>query len=178
MTNYFLPWLALAAQLPFENSSTMNTFMAFCLALGSPALITYSLMITLLNRNAVQTSFEDVIERTQSSTVKDRYENIGERVQAVLYFLKESQQVPLRATQVKCQLASLVVLPENQGWWIKVKKNLEGSRRGVTFSLVAQNLLAFFVWMFTIVSSFLAAVGNTTIALQIAAATLWIWLVS
>jgi hypothetical protein len=78
MMNYFLPWLALAAQLPFENSSNINTFMAFCLALGSPALITYSLMITMLNRNAVQKLFEDVIDRTQTKTVIDRYENIGD----------------------------------------------------------------------------------------------------
>jgi hypothetical protein len=99
-------------------------------------------------------------------------------MQSALYFLKEAQQVPLRGTQVMYQLASLVVLSENQGWWKKLKKQLEGNRRGITFSLLAQNLLAFLVWIFTIVSSFLAAIGNTTIALQIAAATLWIWLVS
>lgn len=175
MTNYYLPWLALAAQLPYENGSTWNTFMAFCLSLGSPALIAYSLMITLLNRIWVHDHFAGLIERAKK--VADRCKSYGERIEAVLYFLKEAQQAPLRATQVQFQLASLVVLPQNQHWWKSLAERLEHSRRGVTFSLVAQILLAAFVWLFTIISSFAAAFGDSTTALQIAAATLWIWLV-
>jgi hypothetical protein len=95
----------------------------------------------------------------------------------LLYLLAEAQQVPLRVTQVDHWLVSLVLAPENQNWWKNLTKRLEQSRRGISFSLVAQILLALFVWVLTIISSLLAATGKTTSALQIAAATLWVWLV-
>ena len=177
MTNYFLPWIALAAQLPYENSSIRHTIMAFCLAVGSPALVTYSLMITILNRNWVQRQFKPLIKRTTKRPVTERYREYKERIEAALYLLAEGQQVPLRATQVHYWLASLVVLPQNQTWWLDLRDRVKRSRRGYSFSLVAQVLLATFVWIFTIFSSYLAAIGNATTALQIAAATLWIWLV-
>jgi hypothetical protein len=177
MTNYFLPWIALTAQLPFENASPKDAFIGFCLALGSPALITYSLMITLLNRNWIRTQFQPLIEAVEDPTVREKYGGFDKRIEAALYLLLEAQQVSLRASQVKFWLSSLIMSPRNQDWWEKLKGRLKGSRRGFTYSLVAQILLAAFVWLFTIISSLLAAIGNATTALQIAAATLWIWLV-
>jgi hypothetical protein len=177
MTNYFLPWLALAAQLPFESSGPWDTFIAFCLSLGSPALITYSLMITLLNRNWIQKPFTRLNDRAKHAKVRQRFPTYDKRVQAARYFLSESQQVPLRATQIQFQLASLIVLPKNGKWWKGLVHKLDRTRRGTTFSLIAQLLLVIGVWILTITSSLLAAIGNTTTALQIAASTLWIWLV-
>jgi hypothetical protein len=134
-------------------------------------------MITLLNRNWIQTKFWPLVRRAEKSTVDARYRGYSKRIQAALYLLLESQQVSLRVSQIDFWLSSLVVSPRNQEWWEKLKTRLKGSRRGFTPSLVAQMTLAAFSWLFTIISSFLAAVGNATTALQIAAATLWIWLV-
>jgi hypothetical protein len=177
MTNYLLPWIALTAQLPYETKDPFNTFMAFCMSIGSPAMITYSLMITLFNRGWIHTKFERLIKRTEESPVADRYPAYNDRVVALQYLLAEAQQVSLRATQTRFWLSSLVVSPQNQLWWTKLETRLHRSRRGFTYSLVAQILLVAFVWLLTIISSFLAALGNITTALQIAAATLWIWLV-
>lgn len=177
MTNYLLPWIALTAQLPYENGTPWDTLMSFCLSLGSPALITYSLMITLLNRIWIYTKFKSLIKRTRHNRLEDRYRAYGRRIEALFYLLSESQQVPLRTTQTEFWLSSLVVSPLNQQWWENLQERLQRSRRGFTFSLFAQILLAGFVWMFTIISAILAAWGNSTTALQIAAATLWTWLV-
>lgn len=128
--------------------------------------------------NWVQGHFKDIIDSATTAPITDRYADYAKRVECALYLLKESQQAPLRATQVEYWLASLVVLPQNQDCWINLRERLQRSRRGYTFSLVAQVLLALIVWIFTIVSAILASNGNATSALQIAAATLWIWLVS
>src|SRR2546423_9304324 len=49
ISSWLLPWLALTAQLPFETKDIWGNVMAFFLAVGSPMLITYSLLITVLN---------------------------------------------------------------------------------------------------------------------------------
>jgi hypothetical protein len=177
MTNYLLPWIALTAQLPAENGTPFDVFMSFCLSLGSPALITYSLMITLLNRIWIHGKFGTLIDRTKLKKVQRRYPEFTERVECVLYFLSESQQAPLRVTQTKYWLSSLVVSPMNQDWWVGLRDRLQRSRRDYTSSLFAQIALAGAVWLFTIISAFYAAWGDVTVALQIAAATLWTWLV-
>jgi len=177
MTNYLLPWIALTAQLPAENGTILDVVMSFFLSLGSPALITYSLMITLLNRIWIHSKFERLIRKTKLEKVRNRYREYEERVESLLYFLSESQQAPLRVTQTNYWLSSLVVSPMNQGWWMALKDRLERSRRDYTSSLFAQIALAGIVWLLTVGSAFYAAWGDATIALQIAAATLWTWLV-
>jgi hypothetical protein len=177
MTNYLLPWIALTAQLPAENGTPWNTFISFCLSLGSPALLTYSLMITLLNRTWICTKFEPLIERASREGIQTKYRDYATRIEAALFFLSESQQAPLRITQTNYWLSSLVVSPRNQGWWEALKDRVKRSRRDYTASLVAQIALAGSVWVFTVASAFIAAWGNSTIALQISAATVWTWLV-
>jgi hypothetical protein len=134
-------------------------------------------MITMLNRIWIQRCFKDLIKATRQTKVANRYPDYGDRVRNALYFLTQAQQAPLRITQVEFWLASLIVSPKNHQWWVNVAEYLRRSRRGVTFSLVAQIALAAFVWLLTIVSSIFAAAGSSTAALQIAAATLWIWIV-
>jgi hypothetical protein len=119
----------------------------------------------------------DLIDRTKLKKVQRRYPEFTERVECVLYFLSESQQAPLRVTQTKYWLSSLVVSPMNQDWWVGLRDRLQRSRRDYTSSLFAQIALAGAVWLFTIISAFYAAWGDVTVALQIAAATLWTWLV-
>src|SRR6266536_1221962 len=89
--------------------------MSFCLAFGSPALITYSLTTTILNRYWVRQQFHGLIIRAQEISRGVAY---GERIKCALYLLSEEQQIPLRATQDQGWLSSLIVIPENQHCWL------------------------------------------------------------
>ncbi|KAH8198271.1 hypothetical protein TruAng_007569 [Truncatella angustata] len=168
-TNYLLPWLALTAQLPFETGehNVIANFMSFCIALGSPMLITYSLMITILNQHWLRTHFRE-LER--NSPVKKTVKNAR-------IFLQESQQVPLRVSQEDGSLASLIVLTENKIWWQRLREHVERTRRGVTLSLIAQIIVAILSWVLTVIAAFLSSLGNPTEALILAGGSLWVWLV-
>ncbi|KAG9020454.1 hypothetical protein FS842_007320, partial [Serendipita sp. 407] len=48
-TGWLLPFLALAAQLPYESNGFWHNLMCFFLTVGSPPLAMYSLALTLLN---------------------------------------------------------------------------------------------------------------------------------
>ena len=178
MTNYFLPWLALTAQLPFETGDFLSNGMAFCLAVGSPALVTYSLAITILNRYWVRKRFDEPRVDARKRNVNQKYSELEGRIGAAEYLLEEAQQVPLRACQERGWFSSLIVAPKNTEWWNQLERRLRSTRRGVTASLVSQMLFAAIAYLFTVISSFQAALGDPTTALQIASGSLWIWLVS
>lgn len=79
--------------------------MSFCLAVGSPALVTYSLTITIMNRAWVRNFFKDIRRhaRAQIRDSKDQVTALGyeSRVKAALFLLQEGQQVPLRGSEEK-----------------------------------------------------------------------------
>ncbi|KAI0129846.1 hypothetical protein BJ170DRAFT_289950 [Xylariales sp. AK1849] len=169
-TNYLLPWLALTAQLPFETGeyNVIANIMSFCMALGSPMLITYSLMTTILNQHWLRAKFRGM--ETAESPIRETVKNA--RV-----FLQESQQVPLRLSQEDGSLGSLIVLSENKVWWKSLSESVLATRRGVTLSLVAQIMVALMSWVLTVVAAFLSSLGNPTEALVLASGSLWVWLV-
>ncbi|KAI1172180.1 hypothetical protein F4777DRAFT_524993 [Nemania sp. FL0916] len=169
-TNYLLPWLALTAQLPFETGENeiLANVMSFCYAVGSPMLITYSLATTMLNRHWLRARFQELegSDRALHPTSKNA------RV-----FLQESQQLPLRLSQESGSLASLIILPENDEWWEKLRASVLLTRRGVTLSLVAQILVAVLSWVLTVISVFQSSLGSAAAALALSSGTLWVWLV-
>lgn len=112
-----------------------------------------------------------------SRTVHDKYSDFVLRVRAIQFLLQEAQQVPLRASQERGWLSSLIVNPKNQAWWRSLKSRLVRSRRGVTFSLVAQILAAGIAWLFTVASGFIASRGDRIAANQLSSGTLWMWLI-
>jgi hypothetical protein len=156
------------------------------MAVGSPALITYSLTITILNRNWVRQIFESLLEQLKGLTdeseefrqrLRDR---LRDRLLAAQYLIQESQQVPMRASQVHGWLSSLVALDENHPWWMRVKKDLKNSRRGYTFSLFAQIGMAFLAYTFTIATALNSSpLGNSegSQVLLTAGGGIWIWMI-
>ncbi|ORY10952.1 hypothetical protein BCR34DRAFT_433794, partial [Clohesyomyces aquaticus] len=176
-SNYLLPWLALTAQLPFETSTPWDNFLSLCMSVGSPALITYSLTLTILNRYSLSTRWHTLHQTALSRAVHDRYSDFSVRIKAIQYLLQEAQQVPLRASQERGWLSSLIVGPKSQAWWRGVQRRLQRTRRGVTFSLVAQILAAGVAWLFTVSSEFVESRGDRVIANQLSSGSLWLWLI-
>ncbi|KAF9062644.1 hypothetical protein BDP27DRAFT_1427702 [Rhodocollybia butyracea] len=155
MTTWLLPWLALIAQLPFEANGSMNLLSA-CLSIGSPALAAYSIALTAFNRRYISIAFRQIKEIAQNNA-RCRY--MVERVDAAAFILQESQQCPMRANQKAGELASLIILDEDncqQKFWLTAEKDLRNTRRGFTQSFLAQ--------------------GSPDVGLQFASSTVWSWM--
>lgn len=175
-TNWLLPWLALIAQLPFETNGPFEDLMSILLAVGSPALITYSLCVTIFNRARIAEKFRQLKEDAKNSCIKDVYHHMIDRLDIACYVLQESQQTPMRAWEGNGWLSSLIILDQNQPWWESVRKSLASTRRGVTTSLIAQNLFAIIAWVFTIAAAF-SSLGDPTTALAISSSSIWLWMI-
>ncbi|EXL89892.1 hypothetical protein NOF04DRAFT_9770 [Fusarium oxysporum II5] len=179
MTSYFLPWLALTAQLPFENAGPSETFVGLCLAIGSPALITYSLALTLFNRSWAVDTVRRILNRSRRYNREAAAEIrlIEDRLKSFLCLAVEGQQVPLRATVAHHWLSSLIVSPVNQAWWTALRDHITNSRRRPSLSFHVQVGLAGCVWLFTIISGVQVALGAINTAIHLATSTLWVWLI-
>ena len=146
------------------------------MAVGSPALITYSLMLTIRNRAWVREEFADL--RKHIRDVQHMYSTFGKRLEAIQYVLEEAQQVPLRVSQEQGWFSSLTVAAQNEHWWENLEKKLKDTRRGGTLSLVFQMGVAILAWLFTIIAAFVSSLGDISTGLQISAGNIWVWMVS
>jgi len=123
VSSWLLPWLALTAQLPFETKDVWGNIMSFFLAVGSPALVTYSLAITVLNARWINEQFHCLKDWNA-----ELGGNMGPTLENVSRFLIESQCVPIQLGSKK-DFAQLVVDPEKRGWWRDVVERLEKTKR-------------------------------------------------
>ena len=174
--NYLLPWLGLIAQLPTATENKYDGFISLCMAVGSPALITYSLMLTIRSRALVREEFK--VLRRHIRDVQRMYSTFGQRLDAIQYVLEEAQQVPLRVSQEQGWFSSLIVAARNELWWENLESKLKDTRRGSTLSLVFQMGVAVLAWLFTIIAAFVGSLGDIPTALQISAGSIWVWMVS
>ncbi|KIJ98389.1 hypothetical protein K443DRAFT_9204 [Laccaria amethystina LaAM-08-1] len=104
-SSWLLPWLALVSQLPFGSNDKLDNLDSVLLAIGSPALAAYSLALTALNGRWIARRF-----------ARFTYPNIRHAIR----IFNNLQQAPLRIVKDGALLASLVVLPQNDDWWIEL----------------------------------------------------------
>ncbi|KAF9019431.1 hypothetical protein BDZ89DRAFT_1164657 [Hymenopellis radicata] len=101
-SSWLLPWLALISQLPFGAKYRLDNVIAMLLTIGSPVLAAYSLILTVLNGYHVARRFSGMTYPNTYYAVK---------------ILAGLQQSPLHLSEEDGLLASLIVLPQNEGWW-------------------------------------------------------------
>ncbi|KAI0034054.1 hypothetical protein K488DRAFT_46440 [Vararia minispora EC-137] len=144
-SSWLLPWLALLSQLPFGAQYRMDNLMSVFLAVGSPALAAYSLVLTVLNRHWIARIFADI-----------HYPN-AQDIKRVLGCL---QQAPLRVDERDGMLASMLVLQENDAWWETLSTELDYTNTW-TISVAAQVAWVIIAFLFTVIVSFSdAATGS------------------
>lgn len=175
ITIWLLPWISLTAQLPYEADGFSANLMSLLLAIGSPALITFSLAITAFNRRWIRKRFT-VSANNLPLKFDSKFSHFKPAVEGAQFLLEKAQQVPLRCSEVEGWLSSLVVLPQNRHWWTGVMEDLTKTRRDLTFSLIAQLLFAVLAYIFTVVEAFPQS-GSLTNATQMSASGLWAWMV-
>ncbi|TDL21420.1 hypothetical protein BD410DRAFT_304783 [Rickenella mellea] len=174
-TNWLLPWLALTSQLPYQAPGTGSNIMSGVIAVGSPALITYSLALTILNRCWIRRIFSKLMRASQG--VIDLAPHVKERVDAAGEFLQDAQQAPIRVSQEDGWLSSLIVLPGNQAFWNAIRKDLRNTRREFSAALLAQVLWASIAYLLTVISAAIGNFGDHVVGLQIASGSIWIWMI-
>ncbi|CAG5158465.1 uncharacterized protein ALTATR162_LOCUS5093 [Alternaria atra] len=171
VTNYFLPWLGLTAQLPYETGSISGNFESFCLAVGSPMLSTFSLMSTALNAHSTSITFAAKFGNGKTTS------HLKEATESARYFLCSSQQSPIRINED--QFRRLFEEEPNglSDRWLPLEQRLRNTRRQYTFSLFAQTFFAVVAWVLTIIGSYVTSLGQHSEALLLSSGTLWTWLV-
>ncbi|GAB1311470.1 hypothetical protein MFIFM68171_01680 [Madurella fahalii] len=170
-TNYLLPWLALTAQLPYEAGDIIPNIMSFFMAVGSPMLLAFSLMMTIFNRRWIRRKRKRFNSNFPGS-------QLASRVGDATVLLEAAQQAPLRMSYKRGWLASLVLLGSNRDWWERLSARLLATKRKMTLALVAQLLVAVTAWILTTVGSFGSQLGDHAEALAFSSSALWTWLVS
>jgi hypothetical protein len=175
LTNWFLPWLALTAQLPYQTASLLGNIESLGLALGSPALIMFSLSVTVFNHRWIHQSLDEIKAKIDTPKINSLAPHLSKAVDAAEYLLKEGQQAPLRCYEGNGWLSSLILTSQNLGWWKGVKRDLETSKQLVTLPLIAQLVFALVAYMLTIIE----AVRATTLpsVTQMSSSGLWSWMV-
>ncbi|KAF7341784.1 hypothetical protein MSAN_02033000 [Mycena sanguinolenta] len=174
LATWLLPWIGLIAQLPFEADGWMDLLSA-CLCVGSPALATYSLALTTFNRQHINAQFKRLKEKAEKY-MHQRYQYMADRIDAAAFVLKESQQCPMRADQRMGDFASLIVLPDRQNFWMIAAKDLNNTRRGFTYSFLAQVVLAFTSYLISFIAAVHDSLGSPHVGLQFASSSVWSWM--
>ena len=175
VTSWLFLWLALIAQLPYATSSSfLNAFSAF-LAVGSPALAAFSLVITMQKKMHISSAFRTLKSEAHRPKVFKRYPGLGDKLDSMQVILQESLQAPIRIGNIN-ELCSIIVLDDNIQWLASTKKNLKNTQRETTISLIAQILFALLAWAFTVAASF-EDLGDVTVALSLSSSSIWLWMV-
>ena len=156
----------------------MNPFqdvMSALLAIGSPMLITYSMILSLLLKRHVRNRFRRLIRVSERSKSEHRDKKIVKRLRCARAVVEEASQTPMRLSNSNGWLMSLVCLKENQQWWEAVRDRLYDTRRSITASLVFQLLFAVVSWMLTVIAA-AQSLGQLSTSNAIATSTVWMWL--
>jgi hypothetical protein len=163
-SSWLLPWLALLSQLPFGANDSLSNLMALILAVGSPVLASFSLIMTVLNRKWIN----DLLTRNPSESLQDRAA-LAARI--LNYF----QQVPISVHLEGRALRHLVSSPHNDSWWKDLHEQLHYPK---TWSNIAITTMfwVFIAYLFTVIDSF---TGDIRTSLEVngqGIGTLWLWL--
>ena len=150
LATWLLPWIALAAQLPFQTQSQPHDILSVLLVFGSPILAMYSLLLTLFNWQYA---------RDECSRVAWDNPNLSSaHMNAVANTIGAIQQVPLEVQNLGL-LACSIKLPPNRRWWKELDDSLYDTGRRFPASFWAQIGFAVVTYLFAIVDAF-AKVGG------------------
>ena len=130
------------------------------LTVGSPALAAFSLAHTALNTRWIYNSFSAINHPNRRNAAKA---------------LINLQQAPLCVTTHDGILASLIVLPENDGWWKFLAERLKRTHTW-TIAAMISIVWAIFAVVVTIVDSFTSTGGNVG-PIGLGISSLWLWLI-
>ncbi|KAG8856554.1 hypothetical protein FRB91_000607 [Serendipita sp. 411] len=169
-TGWLLPFLALAAQLPYESNGFWHNLMCFFLTVGSPPLAMYSLALTLLNSRYAK----KLLDPLPAPKDAEKTLQFKELKTSIFQTFRISQQ-ELFALAVR-DGASVDDLTTLRAWWRSTSHSLMKGTRWFTVSLATQAAWAIVAFAFTWVDAFSSSnVGTNITAFGLAIALCWSW---
>lgn len=139
-----------------HSTDRFDNLIAVLLAVGSPALAGYSLAITRLNGRWMEREFVDKVDYPNSDIVPVAFAAL--------------QHVPIKLVEQGALLSSLVVIPQNDQWWISMARAARKTR-GWNIPAAFNILWVIIAFLFTIIdsltdfSNFVAVPGDAGYAL-------------
>jgi hypothetical protein len=174
---WYLPWLALTAQLPYETKDKATNLMSLLFALGSPMLAAYSVSLTVLNARWINSAFRREREAWRGRGLSGAPQQI-EAIQAARWILIEVQHIPIQVTKgPHNDFAQMIVRPENAAWWINLKREIFKTKREKTLSLFMQLGWVIAAQVLSIVQFFTTGADDNSVVLGLAISSLWAWMV-
>ncbi len=174
VSSWLIPWLALTAQLPFETKGRTTNFIALLLALGSPALIAYSLALTILDARWINQKFRQIKEDSQ--TLHRPLQT--KAIKAARFILIEMQHVPIQIFNGRRrEISQLIVHPDNWAWWSSLRQKILITKRKWTYSLYAQVGWVCISQLLAITDFFTSASSDSSIGIGLAINSLWLWMI-
>jgi hypothetical protein len=174
IASWLLPWLALNCQLPFATKDKTTNLMALLLAMGSPALLTYSLALTILNVQRINRTFRYIkgVNITLHRPLQLK------AIKAARAILIETQHIPIQIYNgPRRELAQLVVHPQNWRWWCSLRDRIFLSKRKWTYPLYAQVGFVCVSQVLAITIFFTSASSDSSIGIGLAINSLWLWMI-
>lgn len=174
MTSWLIPWLALAAQLPFETIDRRSNLIVMLLAIGSPALITYSLALTILNARWINESFRQIKDKLNA----EKFPQQTNALRAARRILIESHHIPIQIVNgPHHEISQLIGIPENWTWWVRLLELIQKTKRGWTYSLYSNVGWVFVAQLLTIIDFFNTKNQSKSIGVGLAINCLWMWMI-
>ena len=171
LCGWFLPWLALAAQLPFQTKDRLSALTAFFLALGSPMLICFSLALTILNSRTINRKFRQLKDYCPGQGA------LTNTLNAARVILIDCQHVPIQIVNgLQRELPQLIIRPENWVWWRDLQREIQLTKRRWTYPLFAQLAFVCVFQILAIIAFFTVRSSNTSIGMGLAINSLWVWM--
>ena len=174
MTSWLIPWLALATQLPFETIDRRSNLTVMLLAIGSPALITYSLALTILNARWINQSFRQIKDKLHA----EKFPQQTNALRAARKILIESYHIPIQIVNgPDREISQLIAIPENWTWWVRLLELIQKTKRGWTYSLYSNVGWVFVAQLLTIIDFFNTKSQSSSIGVGLAINCLWMWMI-
>ncbi|KAF8465302.1 hypothetical protein BDZ91DRAFT_795030 [Kalaharituber pfeilii] len=178
-TAWLLPFIALTAQFPYQASTTWGNLMSGIITVGSPALATFSLVLTFLNARWIHKRCAETVDLLPKRTFHDREKQkiVKSIFKSMKKVLSVAQQEPYERVQdirISNDLDGDLLWDEH--WWKMLAAAVQKTKRGYTASFVHQLLWVNIAFAFSMVDAFGSEnIGNNATAFGLAIALVWQW---
>lgn len=156
---WLLPWLALISQLPFGGRHRIDNVVSIMLAVGSPALAGYSLVLTVLNSHWVMRRFHQFKQPRSGHA---------------MHALRCLQQAPLKVLSFDL-VNTLVVLRENDSWWDNIVERLD-YKHTWSVSAVTNLIWVSIAFLFIVIDAFRNLKSEDYNVRGESVGVVWLWL--
>jgi len=166
-----------------QTGSILGDLLSILFSLGSPVWICSSIAHSVLFRRAIHKRLEKLRVDAISNQSGHDVAPFIEQCDAAETILQSFLQAPIRLSTRPGFLSSLIVLPQNHGWWPTTAAKIETGHRRIDAPYIGQNMIAVITWLLSILVDFESIPGSIpgnsgSAEWQICMGTLFLWLVS